>query len=86
MNGAGRGHFVVLFDRTFRENDYLWGRLDAAERLVGLLLEDPDQPGTPPGPAECQAVFKATLVEEHRSLTNAPDLVRELGQRIEALS
>ena len=31
-------HFGAFFDRAGRENDYLWGRLDGAERLIGLVL------------------------------------------------
>jgi hypothetical protein len=29
--------FVGFFSRAFREHDYLWGRLNGAERLVDLL-------------------------------------------------
>ena len=36
------GHFGAFFSRPGRENDYLWGRLDTAERLIVLL-------STPPG-------------------------------------
>jgi hypothetical protein len=32
--GARLGHAYAFFSRKARENDYLWGRLDAAERLV----------------------------------------------------
>ena len=85
LKGTGLGHFAAFFRRDFRENDYLWGRLDAAERLLGLLLEDPDQPGTPPDPAECQAVFGAILAEEIPSLPNVPQLVQRVAARIEAL-
>ena len=40
LKGIGTGHFAAFFKRRYRENDYLWGRLDAAERIVGLVLGD----------------------------------------------
>jgi len=30
--------FVGFFNRSYREHDYLWGRLNAAERIVDLLV------------------------------------------------
>lgn len=36
--GARLGHFGGFLDPTWRANDIMWGRLDAAERLVDLLL------------------------------------------------
>ena len=49
-NGTGRRklagnalhHFGAFLDRTWRQNDIMWGRLDGAERLVTALLPDPD--------------------------------------------
>jgi patatin-related protein len=43
VGGAQFGHFGAFFDRLWRENDILWGRLDAAERLIKALV--------PQGPA-----------------------------------
>ena len=40
LAGFGKMHFGAFFDRAGRENDYLWGRLDGAERLIGLVLGD----------------------------------------------
>ena len=77
LKGTGLFHFAAFFDRAFRENDYLWGRLDGAERLVGILLEDPNQPGTAADPGECRKIFTAILDEERSSLTAAADTVRD---------
>ena len=33
------GNLAGFFSRQFRENDYLWGRLHACDRLVDLLLD-----------------------------------------------
>ena len=38
LAGFGKMHFGAFFDRSGRESDYLWGRLDGAERLIGLVL------------------------------------------------
>ncbi len=45
LNGAFEGlrcrnfmGFVGFFNRAYREHDYLWGRLNGAERVVDLLL------------------------------------------------
>jgi patatin-related protein len=85
LKGTGLGHFAAFFKREFRENDYLWGRLDAAERLVGLLLEDPNNPGTPPPPTECRKVFTTILQEERAALTEIPDLIQKIAGCIERL-
>ena len=36
--GLRLGSFGAFFDRRWRENDLLWGRLDGAERLIASLL------------------------------------------------
>jgi Protein of unknown function (DUF3376) len=40
LQGVALHHFGAFFKRSAREHDYLWGRLDAVEQLLGLL--DPD--------------------------------------------
>jgi hypothetical protein len=42
--GARLGHFGGFLDPTWRANDIMWGRLDAAERLVDVLLGDFPEP------------------------------------------
>ena len=73
LQGVHTHHFAAFFQRSWRENDYLWGRLDTAERLVHLLL-----PGAPPAlPA---AIFAAILREER-----AAGKLREVGDLFSAL-
>lgn len=36
--GLGLGHFAGFYRRSWRANDYMWGRLDAAARVVDLLV------------------------------------------------
>jgi hypothetical protein len=37
LKGTAIAHFGGFFEKAWRENDYLWGRLDGAE-LIGQLL------------------------------------------------
>jgi len=39
--GTKLGNFGAFFNRQWRENDMLWGRLDGAECLINALLPDP---------------------------------------------
>jgi len=39
LRGVRYQHFGAFFSRYARENDYLWGRLDAAERLIDILVD-----------------------------------------------
>ena len=42
LTGTQLGHFGALFKPSWRANDFMWGRLDAVERLTRMLLE-PDR-------------------------------------------
>ena len=41
LAGVALHHFGAFLDRTWRQNDIMWGRLDGAERLITALLPDP---------------------------------------------
>ncbi len=41
LAGVGLGHFAGFYRRSWRANDFMWGRLDAAARIVDLLLDRP---------------------------------------------
>ena len=43
LKGHVLGAFGAFLDKTWRENDILWGRLDGAERLISILLPGRDQ-------------------------------------------
>ncbi|MDQ6853868.1 MAG: patatin-like protein [Actinomycetota bacterium] len=100
LQGMTMFHFGAFFDRPGRECDYLWGRLDAAERLVKLLLDagtDPafraDTPGRSPSvvapgalAAECTPLFHAILDDERNALPHAADLIAQLEPLVSALS
>jgi len=38
LKGQLFNHFGAFFSRAYRENDYLWGRLHAAERLIDIVV------------------------------------------------
>lgn len=43
LTGIGFGHFAGFYRRSWRANDFMWGRLDAAARIVDLLLDRPSR-------------------------------------------
>src|ERR671937_1542094 len=82
LEGVGFAHFRGFFARRYRENDYLWGRLDAAERLIGIVL------GTdhPEFKRWCGRAFLAILDEEESALPRVSSLVSALRSQAEALA
>jgi patatin-related protein len=82
LDGIGYGHFRGFFKREYRENDYLWGRLDAAERMIGILL------GTdhPEFRSWCGKAFTAILEEESDALKLVQPLVGRLRREAHALA
>jgi hypothetical protein len=73
LAGFSTMHFGAFFDRAGREGDYLWGRLDGAERLVRLLLGEAfteEELAT-----RCKTVFAAIVEEEKDALPNAKPLL-----------
>jgi len=43
LRGTALRRFGGFFNRSYRENDYLWGRLNAADRLVDIVLGGVDE-------------------------------------------
>lgn len=79
LAGIGFHHFGAFFGRAERENDYLWGRLDAIERLVAIVSDDPAQPDlSPPNARACAELFKAVLDEEAPKLKAIESLTSRL--------
>jgi len=61
LTGVGLNHFAGFYRRSWRANDYMWGRLDAADRIVQVLLDglSPSDPG-----AAANVLADAVLHEE----------------------
>jgi len=91
--GAKQGHFgAFLSDRGGREHDYLWGRVDGAERVIGMLVRRSPMPNEPADArktreqAENDQVDRWTghacagiLAEDGNSLSGATELVELVG-------
>jgi patatin-related protein len=67
LHGVALGHFGAFFRRSWRENDYLWGRLDGAERLLWLIGDTSDE--------AAKEAFGAIVAEEGPKLGKAAGLV-----------
>ena len=88
LKGINFGRFGAFFSRQHRENDYLWGRLHAIDRLIDIVC---DAGLGPDGAAKldkqglkCRA-FEIVLEAESRHLAAAGDLIAELRGEIAAL-
>jgi patatin-related protein len=85
LKGIQFNSFGAFFSRAYRENDYLWGRLHGADRLVEIILSTlpPEHAFPPERVAEIKrAAFHAILDEEEARLTTIPGLFRELRAEI----
>lgn len=56
--------FVGFFNREYREHDYLWGRLNSAERIVDLLVGAAD--GAVADPLALKRELFRTIIERER--------------------
>ncbi|PAX08525.1 patatin-like protein [Sphingomonas lenta] len=85
LKGIQFGTFGAFFSRAYRENDYLWGRLHGAERMIDIAVS-----ALPPGqhlaPGRVAAIkrdaFLAILAEEEPRLTAIPSLFESLRREI----
>jgi len=85
LKGIQFNSFGAFFSRAYRENDYLWGRLHGADRLIDILLSSiPAGRTLQPGEATTlkRAAFLAILDEEEERLTAIPELFRALRAEI----
>jgi hypothetical protein len=78
VQGKRLMHFGAFFDRTARENDYLWGRLDGAAHLIGILLGKTHLNYN----AACLTAFSAILDEERQALPQIDNTVQALRAEI----
>jgi patatin-related protein len=62
VKGQALGAFAGFLDRTWRENDILWGRLDGAERLISILLSGRDD--------ETAALRRQLIDEAHAAIVD----------------
>jgi patatin-related protein len=77
--GAQKGHFGAFLSRRGREQDYLWGRLDGAERLIRMLLAGADDAAVKRWWDEA---FAAILEEDEQAVPKASGLVSRVRETI----
>ena len=77
--GAESHHFGAFLSRKGREQDYLWGRLDGAERLIGILLAGAEEADKD---RWCREAFRAILEEDETAVPRAAALVEHVRKTI----
>ena len=78
LKGTQFHHFGAFFSLAYRQNDYLWGRLHAAERLIDIVLDAAAIEGAAEGIdalALKKQAFRAILDTEARHLSHCLDLI-----------
>lgn len=85
LKGIQFNSFGAFFSRAYRENDYLWGRLHGAERMIDIVLSSlVGNARLKPGRVAVikHAAFVAILDEEEPRLTAIPGLIESLRREI----
>ncbi len=85
LKGIQFNSFGAFFSRAYRENDYLWGRLHGAERMIDITVSTlPSSVRMKPGRVAAikRAAFRAILDEEEPRLTAIPALFAQLRAEI----
>ncbi len=86
LRGIEFNLFGAFFSRAYRENDYLWGRLHGAERMVDVLIST--VPGGMPDDEHAaikRDLFRAILDEERDRLTTIPDQIARIDSEVARL-
>lgn len=87
LKGIQFNSFGAFFSRAYRENDYLWGRLHGADRLIDIVVSSLSSAETlPPGTVSTikHKLFLRIIEEEEPRLTEIGDLFRSLKAEIGA--
>ena len=83
LRGIEFYNFGAFFSRDYRENDYLWGRLHGAERMIDLVCSTIDKPFPE---AECRRfkrdAFHAVLDEEQAAQRCSQRLIDEIRAEV----
>lgn len=77
LKGTALNMFGAFFNRAWREHDYLWGRLNAADRLVSIVLAAVNdwRPDDLDEEAIRRDLFRAIVAEEAPHLKADPELL-----------
>jgi hypothetical protein len=85
LKGIQFHSFGAFFSRAYRENDYLWGRLHGADRLIDIVVSTlPEGRHLEPGEVAGlkREAFRAILEEEKPRLTCIDPLFEALAREI----
>ncbi len=85
LRGTEFYNFGAFFSRAYRENDYLWGRLHGAERMIDLVASTVDEFDEGELAAFKRRAFLAILDEEEGRLQADKNLVQSIRREIEAV-
>ena len=87
LQGGSFAGFGGFLSRSIRENDYLWGRLHAVDRLFDIL--DSTVPANRRGDFDIAALkkraFGKVLEEEAKRLSFIPELMAQLREAVAQL-
>jgi patatin-related protein len=85
LKGIQFNSFGAFFSRAYRENDYLWGRLHGAERMIDIIVSAlPPRSRLKPGRVSAikRETFLAILDEEEARLEAVPGMIDALRKEI----
>jgi patatin-related protein len=85
LKGIQFNSFGAFFSRAYRENDYLWGRLHGADRLIDITVSAlPAASRLPPETVKelKRRAFRAILDEERGRLTSIKPLFEALDKEV----
>jgi len=85
LKGIQFNDFGAFFSRAYRENDYLWGRLHGAERMIDIVVSAlPPRARMKPGRVAAikRQAFHAILDDEEARLTAVPGLIDALRKEV----
>jgi patatin-related protein len=86
LHGIEFGHFGAFFSRRHRENDYLWGRLNAVDRLVDIVADAAALEMADSGldrAAFKKRAFKRIIEAEEPKMTMSQALLEGLRQAVD---
>ena len=88
LKGIGFAHFAAFLSRSYRENDYLLGRLHAVDRLIDIVCDSagPDCLANVDVTALKRRAFSQVLDSEAKDLTESTALIEALRRCIAGLA
>src|SRR4029078_13472383 len=87
LKGIGFAHFAAFLSRSYRENDYLLGRLHAVDRLIDIVCDSagPECAGMIDITKLKKSAFNIVLDTEEKHLAQSRDFIEALRRCVAAL-